>query len=127
MKKLILILLFSVILFNFTDNVFASVRSGDPFSGMKKGFGFLVKTRDESVLKPETIQERRKVENMIIKTYNSNNINLRNMLLQAFEEEVEGFRSLNNKIKENTGKDDLPCLDCLRELNRIKLLMLSSN
>ena len=84
MKKLILILLFSVILFNFADCTFAYSKKEGAYHGMKKGFGFLVKTRDESVLKPETIQERRKVENMIIKTYNSNNINLRNMLLQAF-------------------------------------------
>ena len=98
MKKVILFLLCFLSL----SNIFASSKKESAYHGMKKGFGFLVKTRDESVLKPETIHERRKVENMIIRTYNSNNVNLRNMLLQAFEEEVEGFRNLNNKIKKNT-------------------------
>ena len=86
----------------------------------------MVKTRDESVLKPETIQERRRIENKIIKTYNDRQ-ELRDMLIQAYNEEVEGFRNAYNEHKKNKdGKEHLS-LECLGELNRIRSLMVASS
>lgn len=122
MKKFVIILLTIISFINFNNGVFASSKGGSVYHGMRKGFGFLVKTRDESVLNPETIRERRRIENLIVGTYREGN---RDLLIQAYNEEVEGFKNLNNEFKRKTGQNDRPCLECLMELRRIKALMIS--